>query len=84
MNWESIRKSYKNTWVLFEALEAHSTDGKRVVEKLSVLDTFTDSREAIKVYQEIHKKEPERELYLANSIHERLDITERKWLGVRK
>ena len=83
MKWETVREKYPNSWVLFEAIEAHSDSGKRIVDKISVLDIFDDSSVALGVYKDIHKKEPERELYVAHTNKEKIDIIERKWLGVR-
>lgn len=84
MNWETARETYKNSWVLFEAIDAHSNDGKRVVENLSVLDSFEDSKDALQVYKDIHKREPQRELYVVHTQKEVLEIIERKWLGIRR
>ena len=83
MKWQTIRKKYPDTWVLFEALKAHSEDGNRIVEDLAVLDTFIDSDEAIKEYQHFHQQQPQRELYIAHTQKNDLDIQERKWLGIR-
>ncbi|MDI3548255.1 MAG: hypothetical protein PWR10_1907 [Halanaerobiales bacterium] len=83
MKWEGLRKKHPDSWVLFEAVQAHSNEGKRIVEDLSVLDIFNDSEEAIKAYRKLHKKEPQRELYVAHTKKENLEIQERKWLGVR-
>ncbi len=33
-------------------------------------------------YRDIHKKEPQREQYVAHTKKENLEIQERKWLGV--
>lgn len=83
MKWEGLRNKYPETWVLFEAVEAHSENGKRIMDNISIVDTFNDSESAIKAYRELHKKDPKRELYVANTKKEILEIVERKWLGVR-
>lgn len=83
MKWEAIRKNYPDKWILFEAIDAHSFNGKRIVDEISVLDSYEESKEALKVYKELHLKEPERELYVAHTSKKDLDITERKWLGIR-
>lgn len=77
------KKNYPISWVLFEALVAHSNNGKRIVDKISVLDSFEDSHIALGVYRDIHMKEPGRELYVVHTKKEKIDIIERKWLGVR-
>ena len=83
MEWKDLRTKHPNRWVLFEALEARSIDGKRIVDNISVVETFEESEEALKAYSEFHKKEPQRELYIAHTQKDDLEILERKWLGVR-
>ena len=36
MKWEDVRDKYPNNWILLEAIEAHSVQEKRVVDKISV------------------------------------------------
>lgn len=83
MKWEQVRNTHPGKWVLFEAIEAYSTDGKRVVDDLLVLDSYHNSKDALHDYKNYHKKEPHRELYVAHTDKEELDIIERKWLGIR-
>ncbi len=83
MNWESIRRNYPNKWLLVEAIDAHSEAGKRILEQLSVLNTFQDSLTAMRSYKELHKKSPRRELYVLHTDRETLDIKERRWIGIR-
>jgi hypothetical protein len=83
MKWQAIRNKYPDTWVLFEALKAHSENGNRIVEDLAVLETFNDSNQALKEYRNFHHKQPQRELYVAHTQKINLDIHERKWLGIR-
>ncbi len=83
MKWSEVRDKYPDTWVLFEALEAHSENGKREIKDISILNTFDDSSKATKMYREIHKKNPQRELYVAHTQKKELEIRERRWLGIR-
>ncbi len=83
MKWSEARDKYPDTWILFEAVEAHSEDGNREIDDISILNTFDDSSKATKRYREIHKKAPQRELYVAHTQKEKLEIKERKWLGIR-
>jgi hypothetical protein len=83
MKWSEVRDKYPDTWVLFEALEAHSENGKRKVDDISILNTFDDSSKATKMYSEIHNKNPQRELYVAHTQKKELEIRERRWLGIR-
>lgn len=83
MNWQSIREHYPNQWILLEAIEAYSDDGKRIINKGSVVNFFEDSRDALAEYKELHKNSPVRELYVIHTSKKELEILERKWLGIR-
>jgi hypothetical protein len=83
MKWQEIRRQYPKQWLLVEAINAHSESNKRVLDQLSVIDTFQDSDNAMRSYQRIHKKFPKREMYVLHTDRERIDISERKWLGIR-
>src|SRR5207247_15023 len=83
MQWQDIRQHYPHQWLLVEALTAHSTSGKRILEQLAVIDTFPDSGTAMQRYTQLHRDAPERELYVFHTSRETLDIVERQWLGIR-
>ncbi|OAA87799.1 hypothetical protein [Clostridium ljungdahlii] len=84
MKWNEARKVYPNKWLLFEAIEACSEGGKRIVEELSVINVYDNGKEALKEYAEKHKKDKSREMYVYNTKNEQLLIEERNWIGVRK
>lgn len=84
MKWYEARKIYANKWLLFEAIEARSEDGKRIVDELSVINVFDNGKEALKEYSEKHKKDKSREMYVYHTKNEELTIEERSWIGVRK
>lgn len=84
MKWKEAVRNYPNKWVLFEAIEAYSKDGKRIIEDLSVINSFDDSREALKEYSEMHKRDKSREMYVYHTNNKELIIEERSWIGVRK
>ena len=83
MQWQEIRKHYPQQWLLIEAIKAHSEASKRILEQLAVVGTFSDSATAMRSYTQLHREAPERELYVFHTSRERLDITERVWLGIR-
>ena len=83
MQWSQIRQHFPSQWLLVEALAAHSTGGQRILDDLVVLETFEDSVAAMKRYQEIHHRSPQRELYVLHTDREALDIAEINWLGIR-
>ncbi len=83
MKWQEIRTHYPQRWLLVEAIQARSEANKRILEQLAVVGTFSDSGAALKSYQQLHHQAPERELYVFHTSRETLDITERRWLGIR-
>lgn len=83
MQWQEIRNYYPHQWLLVEALKARSELGKRIVEQLAVVNTYPDAQAAMKEYAQLHHQAPERESYVLHSDRETLDVTERRWLGIR-
>jgi hypothetical protein len=68
---------------LVEAIKAHSEANKRILEQLAVVSTFADSVTAMRSYVQLRREAPERELYVFHTSREALDITERRWVGIR-
>lgn len=84
MKWEDARLKYSNEWIIIEAINAQTQNGNRVIDQLAVVDTFNnDNNGALRKYIKLHKAYPERELYVVHTSRERLNIKERRWLGVR-
>jgi len=83
MNWNEIRRYYPQQWLLVEAIKAHTELNKRILEQLAVINSFVDSVTAMQSYRQLHHEAPERELYILHTSRETLDITERRWLGIR-
>ena len=83
MKWEEIRHQYHQQWLLVEAIEARSEAENRILDDLSVLDTFPNSVIAMQRYAELHRIDPTRELYVFHTDRAELNVTERHWLGVR-
>ena len=84
MKWSEVRSKYNNCWVLIEALEAHSENGRRIIDKISVLNYFETSQDALKEHEMEHKKNPNKELYVYHTQNEELKVKERVWMGVRR
>lgn len=82
MKWTEARKTYPDKWLLFEAIEAHSENGKRIVDELAVINVYDDGRKALEDYAEKHKKDKTREMYVYNTKNEELLIEERKRFGI--
>lgn len=79
MKWQEIRRWYLQTWLLLEAIEAHTEGDKRILESLAVISSFDDSQEAMKAYAKLHQDEPQRELFVFHTDREHLDVTIRRW-----
>ncbi|MBE2200847.1 MAG: hypothetical protein IAE79_19705 [Anaerolinea sp.] len=84
MKWQDVRKQYPDTWLLIEALEAHTTEEKRrIVENLVVIEQYADFFNAMTAYKELHHQKPNREMYVVHTINEEIKIKERYWAGIR-
>lgn len=83
MRWEEVRTHYHSQWLLVEAVKAHSKAHKRILDELAVVNVFPNSQEAMQSYAQLHHQNPEREFYVLHTDRKTLDITERKWIGIR-
>lgn len=84
LNWSEAIKDYPNKCLLFEAIEVYSKDGQRVIEDISIINVFDESRDALKEYAEKHKKDKSREMYVYHTKNKELIIEERNWIGISK
>ena len=83
MTWSEARQQFPDTWLLFEALQAHTESGKWRVENLSVVRTFAKSSEMLKEYARLHQEFPEREFGYFHTSREAMEIEEQWWTGLR-
>jgi hypothetical protein len=83
MKWQEIRQIYPDDWLLTEAIEAHTEGDKRILDQISVLDGFPDGQLAWQTYAQIHRDEPEREMFVFHTDREDLDITIKRWIELR-
>jgi hypothetical protein len=83
MRWSEIRTICPEQWLVIEALEAHTENKRRVLDRISVIETCNDGSAAMKRYHQLHQVFPLRELYFVHTSREILDIYERPWLGIR-
>ncbi len=82
-SWVQVRQAFPHQFVVFEALCSHSEDNKRIIEEIEVINTFADGEKAMREYLKLHRQDRSKELYVVHTDKENLDITERKWLGIR-
>ncbi len=85
MKWEEVCQAFPDQWVLIEAIQANTNDeSQRILEEVAPLKKFSNSPEAMKVYQELHRENPSRELYVLHTSRKDPNIIEKKWVGVRR
>ncbi len=85
MIWEEVRKRYPSEWVLIEAIDAFSSQGKRIINQVTVAEIYgSNGEEALRQYARLHKVYPKRELYVVHTKRPHLNIKERFWTGVRR
>lgn len=83
MQWREARSEFPDRWLLVEAIRAHTEEDRREVEDLAVIGTFEESDIAWRRCLELQRGDPPRELYVAHTSRERLEIEERRWVGIR-
>jgi len=84
MTWQEIRRIYPDTWLLIEAVEAHTTNEKRrVIDRLAVIDEFSSFFDAMQEYKKLHRQAPQREMYVVHTVNDEIKIQEQQWTGVR-
>ena len=84
MQWQEIRKRYPHTWLVVEALSAHSVADKRILDQLAVLNSFEDSTTAFHYYSALHRESRSRELYVLHTDRAELEIQESRWMGLTR
>lgn len=85
MKWEDIRQAFPEQWILIEVIQAYTNkQSERILEEIVPLEKFSNSPDAMKVYQEIHQDDPNRELYVLHTSRKKPNIIEKKWVGVRR
>ncbi|MCT8136984.1 hypothetical protein H1D32_04060 [Anaerobacillus sp. CMMVII] len=85
MKWEEIRQAFPEQWILIEAVQAYTNENsERILEEVTPLKKFSNSPDAMKVYQELHRKNPNRELYVLHTNRKSPNIIEKNWVGVRR
>ena len=81
MQWPEICRSHPDTWLIVEALEAHTTpDSRRRLDRLTVVEECPDGKAAMKRYRLLHQQYPEREFYFIHTSRDSLDIQVQQWL----
>lgn len=83
-SWDDVKQAYPHQRVVFEAINSHSNEGKRIVDAIGNVEAFGDGETAMRRYLTLHRESHQRELYVVHTDKENLDITEQQWVGIRK
>lgn len=83
MRWADVRTMHPDQWLVVEALEAHSEAGRRIPDRLAVVEVCPDGAAAFRRYRELHRRFPAREFIFVHTANEALNIEERSWIGIR-
>jgi hypothetical protein len=83
MRWPEVRAAHPDQWLVIEALDAHSTNDRRVFDRLAVVEVCADGPATMKRYAALHREHPERELCFVHTGMVELEIEERRWIGIR-
>lgn len=85
MKWEDVCQAFPKQWVLIEAVKAYTNEkSERILEEVTALKKFSNSPDAMKAYQQLHRENPHRELYVLHTDRKNPNIIEKKWVGVRR
>src|SRR5678815_837100 len=84
MRWSEVRVAHPDQWLVIEALEAHTSGNRRILDRIAVIEVCSDGRATMKRYRELHRMYPGREICFAHTGMVELDIEERPWLGARR
>lgn len=83
MQWVDIRNAFPNQWLIIEALEAHTQDKQRHLDRVAVVEQCADATTVMPTYGRLHQEFPSREFYFVHTDREQLDIQERSWFEIR-
>jgi hypothetical protein len=83
MRWQEVRAAHPGQWLVIEALEAHSVNDHRILDRIAVIDACADGRATMKRYGELRRQHPQREFCFVHTSMVELNIEERLWLGIR-
>jgi hypothetical protein len=84
MQWNNVRQAYPNQWLVIEALEAHTENDRRQLDRIAVIEACPDGQAAMQSYRHLHQQYPVREFYFVHTGRETLEIIEQRWAGVRR
>ncbi len=84
MRWVEARALHPDRWLLIEALDAHTENHRRIVDRLAVLEACPNGATALERFRALHREHSDRELYFVHTGNAALEIEERPWIGIRR
>jgi hypothetical protein len=84
MKWSEVRQAYPDQWLVIEALEAHTEDRQRFLDRIAVLETCSDGKSAMDCYRQLHQQHPLREFYYVHTSRAELEIFEGPGVSARR
>jgi hypothetical protein len=83
MTWDEVRAKYPDQWVLMEAFEAYTENGKRIIPKMVVLGAHgADWWSVWKQYKVMKELAPDREHFFYHTSNTVMNI-EIRMSGIR-
>ena len=83
MRWSDVREAHPEQWLVIEALEGHSEDETRIVDRVAVIENCADGRDAMRRYRELRIEHPHRELCFVHTSNVEIRMEERGRFGLR-
>lgn len=84
MNWSQVRQAHPDQWLVIEALEAHSEERQRILDRIAVIEACSDGRGALNCYRQLHREHPLREFYFVHTSRDELEILESPSVTARR
>ena len=81
MLWSEVCKDFPNSWVVVEALSSHQINDEKTVDEVMVLDVYSDSTAAWKLYKQIKQQKPKSDFLIASTVNNPLKIKIKDWVG---
>lgn len=83
MRWPEVRAAHPDQWLVIEALDAHSENDHRALDRIAVIDVCADGPVAMKRCAELRRLHAHREFCFVYTSAVELKIEERLRLGPR-
>ncbi len=83
MQWADVRRHFPHQWVVIEAISAYTEGDRRMIDELSVVDTYPDGQAAWNGYSALHQQFSRREFYPVHTDREDLEIRDTRWSSIK-